>query len=411
MGKFKYTIFSALDSIKVNKIRSFLTILGIVIGVAAIIIIMSLGKGAENLILGEIRQMGAETVVVLPGEISDEASLFSDSLTERDLEALKIKSNVPNLESLMPVSVISSQVSFLGETYRPGFILGAEAIFFGETFNVYPSEGVLFTDIDVQSRSRVAMIGNKVREELFGSSDAVGERIMIKDHQFRVVGVYPKIGQRGFFDIDDLVIVPYTAAQSYLTGNNYFHRIIIKADDASNVDRVAHDVRATLRETHGLSPGKDDDFDVMTQQGVIDQVSVIIGALTVFLASAVAISLVVGGIGVMNIMLVSVTERTKEIGLRKALGATKKAIMQQFLWEAVVLTLTGGIIGVLFGAFISYIASIILNNVLATGWIFSFPISAVVLGVGVSVGVGLIFGIYPAKRAAEKSPIEALRYE
>lgn len=411
MSNIKYTILNAFEAIITNKTRSFLTVLGIVIGVAAIIIIMSLGQAAEDLILGEINQMGAETVVVLPGQLTDETAIFSDSLTERDLEALKRSSNVPNLDRIMPAVTVLGQLNYLRETYRPTIMLGAEADFFGDVFNVFPSEGSIFTDMDIQSRARVILIGSKVKEELFGFSDAVGQRVTIKDQQFRVVGVYPPTGQRGLFDIDDLVIMPYTTAQTYLLGTSHFHRFIIRADSADNVDKVAHNVRATLRETHNIDPGRDDDFDVQTQQGLLDQISIIIGAFTAFLAAAVGVALIVGGIGVMNIMLVSVTERTREIGLRKAVGATKSTIMQQSLWEAVTLTLVGGIIGIILGALISYGISLILAQVLVSTWTFSFPVFAAILGVTMSTIVGVVFGLYPAKKAAEKSPIEALRYE
>lgn len=411
MSNIKYTILNAFEAIITNKTRSFLTVLGIVIGVAAIIIIMSLGQAAEDLILGEINQMGAETVVVLPGQLTDETAIFSDSLTERDLEALKRSSNVPNLDRIMPAVTVLGQLNYLRETYRPTIMLGAEADFFGDVFNVFPSEGSIFTDMDIQSRARVILIGSKVKEELFGFSDAVGQRVTIKDQQFRVVGVYPPTGQRGLFDIDDLVIMPYTTAQTYLLGTSHFHRFIIRADSADNVDKVAHNVRATLREAHNIDPGRDDDFDVQTQQGLLDQISIIIGAFTAFLAAAVGVALIVGGIGVMNIMLVSVTERTREIGLRKAVGATKSTIMQQSLWEAVTLTLVGGIIGIILGALISYGISLILAQVLVSTWTFSFPVFAAILGVTMSTIVGVVFGLYPAKKAAEKSPIEALRYE
>lgn len=411
MIKFKYILLSAIEAIKLNKSRSFLTVLGIVIGVASIIMIMSLGSGAQNLILGEINQMGAETVMVLPGDFNDPRAILSDSLTIRDYEAILVKANAPNLVSAMPAVLIPGNVSYLRETYTPAVMIGASAEFFGNTFRVFPSAGAMFTDVDINNNARVAVIGYKVKEELFGSSDAVGERINIRGTQLRVVGVYPKTGQRGIFDIDDIVIVPYTTAQTYLVGTNYFQRIIARADSPDNVDKLAHDIRATLRETHNIYPGEEDNFSVITQQGLIDQISVIIGILTAFLTAVVAISLVVGGIGVMNIMLVSVTERTREIGLRKALGATKKAILWQFLCEAVVLTMAGGLIGIILGASISFVVSLVLSQTVASGWAFSFPVGAAILGVGVSAVVGLIFGLYPAKRAADKSPIEALRYE
>jgi putative ABC transport system permease protein len=410
--KFKHTILSAIDAIAAHQSRSILTVLGIVIGVAAIIMVMALGGGARGLIIGEINQMGADTVVVFPGDTSDmRESIFSDSLTQKDIDALLIKSNVPNLVEIMPFVVVPGRVSYRGDSYSPGMLLGGSTDFFDQTFNLYPSEGDIFTDSDIQQKARVVVIGHNVKQELFGASDAVGESILIRDSRFRVVGVYPKIGMRGMFDVDELVIIPYTTAQTYLLGTTHFHRFIVKADDPENVDKLAYDIRSTLRETHGLHYGERDDFTVTTQQGLIDQVSVVIGILTAFLSAVVAISLLVGGIGIMNIMLVSVTERTKEIGLRKALGATKKAILRQFLWEAVVLTSIGGIIGILFGGIAAFLISLILSKTVASDWPFTFPISAAVLGVAFSATVGLIFGLYPAKKAAEKDPIEALRYE
>ncbi len=410
--KVKHTIRTAFLGLSTHKGRSALTILGIVIGVAAIIIVMSLGSGAQALIVGEINQLGAETVAVVPGEnITDPAAVFADSLTQRDVDALSLRANVPDMVDIMPAVIVSGGTSYDGTSYTPALILGAAAEFFGDTFGVYPDQGTVFTDADIRVSDRVVILGATVKEELFGNDTAIGERITIRGTRFRVVGVYPETGQRAMFDIDDMVLVPYTTAQTYLTGTNHFHRILLKADDPANVNRMAADIEATLRDSHGLHPGEDADFTVMTQQGLIEQVSTIVGILTAFLASVVAIALVVGGIGIMNIMLVSVTERTKEIGLRKALGATRRNILDQFLLEAVILTSAGGIIGVMLGAGIAFVASLIMAEVIAVGWEFNFPLSAAVIGVTVSAAIGLAFGIYPASQAAKKEPIEALRYE
>ena len=408
----KYTIISSFDSIYAHKMRSFLTILGILIGVASIIAVMSIGQGATNLIVSEIDKMGASTVIVIPTPGgSDMMDVFyAELLTERDFEALKRTANVPNLESIMPIAIVPGSVRSLNELYRGAMVIGASSEFFGETFNIRPGGGADFTESDIQARSRVAVIGIKVKEEIFGQSDALGESIIIGDVRFRVVGVYPAIGQRGIFNIDELVIIPYSTAQVYILGSNEFDRFVIRADSPSNVDRVAFDVSATLRETRKVNEG-DEDFMVMTQQGLRGQIGNVMGILTGFISFIVSIALLVGGIGIMNIMLVSVTERTKEIGLRKALGATRSAILKQFLWEAVILTVWGGILGIIFGAFISLVASFVLSEFFDLSWSFVFPVSAAVLGVGASALVGLVFGIYPAKKAADLSPVEALQYE
>jgi putative ABC transport system permease protein len=310
----------------------------------------------------------------------------------------------------MPVLLVPGTASFEGETFQPT-IIGGSIEFFSKAFNIYVNQGIPFNDTDIRQNASVAVIGHKVKEELFGASDALGEQITIKERKFRVAGIYPKKGQVSFFNVDELILIPYTTAQLYLLNIDYFHEIIVKADSAEFVERSVRDIEATLRETHGIQDPKDDDFFVVTQQGIIEQVQVIIGTLTLFLSSVVAIALVVGGIGVMNIMLVSVTERTREIGLRKALGATEKDILTQFLLEAIILTGIGGFIGIILGGAFAFVASVIINNVAGLDWQFTFPLSAVFLGLGVSTVVGVVFGIYPARQASKKSPIEALRYE
>ncbi len=410
-----HTFTTATTALTAHKSRSFLTVLGIVIGITAIILMMAIGSGAQKLILNEISGLGTETIVIRPGREpqgpTDVAgTLLSDSLKKRDVDALLKKSNVPDLVSVMPAVLVPGSVSYGGETFTPT-IFGGSAEFLVDAFAVYPERGVIFTNEDIAQRSSVAVIGSKVEEELFGNMSALGKQITIKNKKFRVIGIFPPKGQVAFLNINELVVVPYTSAQSYLLGIDHFHEIITRAKSPEAVERTVKDIELTLRQSHGITDPKKDDFFVVTQQGVVDQVKTIIGALTAFLSSVVAIALVVGGIGVMNIMLVSVTERTREIGLRKALGATNRDILTQFLLEAVMLTALGGIIGILLGALLSFLAGIILTQTVGLNWEFSFPVSAAVLGLSVSAIVGLIFGIYPARKAAKKSPIEALRYE
>ncbi|MEX0931175.1 MAG: ABC transporter permease [Candidatus Paceibacterota bacterium] len=413
--KLQDSLKTSIRGLQSNISRSLLTILGIVIGITAIILMMSMGKGAENLILNEIAGLGAETVVIRPGkepsgptDLGD--TLFATSLKSRDLDALRKKSNVPHLITASPVLLVPGTVSFEGETYR-ATVMGGEAEFFANSFNIFPDRGALFGELEIRQNASVAVIGDKVATELFGLSDPLGEFIRVKDRKFRIVGIFPATGQVAFLNFDEMVIIPYTTAQQYLLGIDYFHEIITKADSPESVARTVQDIEATLREVHGIEDPEDDDFYVATQQGIVDQVQTILGALTVFLSSVVAIGLVVGGIGVMNIMLVSVTERTREIGLRKAIGATNKDILFQFLFEAVILTAIGGVIGIVLGASLSYILSIVISIGFGLNWGFVFPIFGAVLGIGMSTLVGLIFGIYPARKASLKSPIEALRYE
>lgn len=414
--KLRHIITASVTGLQANRVRSALTILGIVIGVASVLLIISVGRGAENLVQSEISGFGADMIAIRPGKeptgpTDIAGTLFADSLTDRDVEALRRKQNVPGLKDLAPALIVPTNISYQGETYRNAQIFGWSAEFMGNMFNMYPDEGVVFDDTDIRQRATVVLLGSKVKKELFGDMSAIGEVVKIKDRSFRVIGTYPPRGQVAFFNMDDLAIIPHTAAQTYLLGIDYYHEIIARAESPEAVPRTIRDIELTLRELHNITDPKNDDFFVVTQQAVMEQVGIILAALTAFLSSVVAIALVVGGIGVMNIMLVSVTERTKEIGLRKAVGATNRDIMLQFLAEAVILTGLGGVVGVLIGITLAFLVSVGLSQALSVDWVFTIPISAVLLGVGVAMIVGLVFGIYPARTAARKNPIDALRFE
>jgi len=404
---------TALKGLKANKSRSALTVLGIVIGIMAIIMVVALGKGAQNLILSQVQTMGSKTIAVAPGRqpkgITDVLSTFTDSLKNKDLEALKNRTNVPYLSKIMPVVFGSQTATFGNETYRPT-ILGVTDLF-AKIYDIYPKEGRIFTDDETKSYASVVIIGSKVKDELFGSEEAVGGNIRIKGKSFRVIGVFGKKGQVSFLNFDDVAVVPYTTAQEYIFGIKYFHRLVIEADDEKNISQTAAAIKTALRNSHNITDPEKDDFFVETQADAMEMVSAITDILTLFLAAIAAISLLVGGVGIMNIMLVSVTERTREIGLRKAIGATKKDILNQFLFEAVILTAAGGILGIILGAVLSFATAIILSRFAGLNWVFTFPVWAAVLGLAVSALIGLVFGIYPARKASLKSPIEALRYE
>lgn len=409
------TISIAFKALIRNKSRSALTILGIVIGIASIMMIFTIGKGAESSILGELSGLGAETIVIRPGQEpsgpSDFAdTLFSDSLTSADIVALQNPANVPTLESVSPGVVVPGSVSYGGETFT-GITFGWSADMLEDAFNLYPETGSFFGEGEIKRKESVAIIGKKVERELFGNESALGKSIKIKGRNFRVVAIIPARGQLAFFNVDEMILIPWSTAQTYLLGIDHFHEVIVKATSPDVVDRTVRDIEATIREIHGITDPEKDDFFVVTQEGLVAEIEAILQVLTIFLAAVVAIALLVGGIGVMNIMLVSVTERTQEIGLRKAVGATKVHIRMQFLVEAVVLTLLGGIMGIIIGATLSAIIAFSITAFTPFEWSFAFPYLAAIIGTIGSVAVGLLFGIYPAAQAAKKNPIDALRYE
>ncbi len=412
---FAHAFKTALLGLSTHRSRAILTIVGIVIGITAIMMVMSLGSAATNLILAQIQGMGSRTVVVMPGReprgFSDIGQIFTDSLKLRDLEAIERQKTALGITRISPVVFGGESASFEGEGYRLTlFGVGPDM---AEMVDLIPADGSFFTEEDVRSRADVAVIGAKVNEELFGGREtqALGSRIKIKNKSFRVIGVLAEKGQVSFFNFDEAALIPYTTAQQYVFGIKYVHRLFLEAATEKDAPRVEQKVTALLRSLHGIDDPEKDDFHVDAQVDIAARVGEITSVLTLFLAAVAAISLLVGGIGIMNIMLVSVTERTREIGLRKAIGASERDILTQFLLEAVILTGAGGILGILLGAALSFAASLALTRFVGPGWTFAFPVGATMLGLGVSAAVGLIFGLYPAREASRKSPIEALRYE
>jgi putative ABC transport system permease protein len=413
---FKYGLKNSLKNLNVNRSRSVLTILGIVIGITSIILIMSIGQGAQDLILNQIQGMGSKAITLSPGKQAEGFSsssmldsILSDSLKEREMEALLKKNNVPNATKVIPIVFGNVTASYQSNVYRLMILGATEDVV--DVYEVYPNIGNFFTKEDVASKANVVVIGSKIKTELFGEDDALGKTIKLKSKAFRVVGVLPSKGQGSLVNFDESAFAPYTTVQESILGIKYFQHLIVEVDKEENTEQVVSDIKTTLRNLHDITDPKNDDFSVQTQADLVNQVSTITGILTLFLASVAAISLVVGGVGIMNIMLVSVTERTREIGLRKAVGANSKDILSQFLLEAMLLTSIGGFIGVFLGVVFGFLISIVLTNVAGLDWEFSFPVGAALLGIGVAALIGLVFGIYPARQASKKSPIEALRYE
>jgi putative ABC transport system permease protein len=386
---------------------------GIVIGITAIMLVMSLGAGAQGLILGEVQGLGTNTIAVIPGREptgpSDTAQLFSDSLKPADVAALQKKANVPGLKSIMPTVLGAGTASYDSNAYQVS-IFGATELM-ATIFDLQPKEGEFFTSDDVSSGNDVVVLGSEAVKHLFDGADPLNQKIKIKGRSFKIVGVLAPSGGGSLFNFDSMAIMPYTTAQHYVLGINYYNRLIIQAVSDAAVQVTADDVKLTLEESHGITDHTKDDFTVQTQQDLANRLGTITTALTWFLVAMASIALFVGGIGIMNIMLVAVTERTREIGLRKALGATDRDILSQFLIEAVFLTAIGGVIGIILGSSLAYVISFGLRTGLGLNWQFIFPWFGAILGFGVSALVGLVFGSYPAHQASKKSPIEALRYE
>ena len=409
----KHAIKTAITGLLTNRSRSVLTIFGIVIGITAIMLVISLGAGAKALILGQVQGLGTNTIAIIPGREptgpSDVSALYSDSLKIKDVIALQKKTNVPDLKVIMPTVFGAGTASYSAEAYQVT-IFGATE-YLAQIFDLHPNNGEFFTNDDVLSRGDVAVIGSKVVEHLFGNNDPIGQKIKVKGRSFKVVATLPPTGGGSLFNFDSMILMPYSTAQDYLLGIKYFNRIIMQTYTDAQVPVTAFDIAQTLRDSHNITDPTKDDFTVQTQQDLANRLGTITTALTWFLVAVASIALFVGGVGIMNIMLVAVTERTKEIGLRKSLGATDKDILTQFLLEAVMLTGLGGIVGIILGTVLAYIIAYGLSKGLGINWQFVFPWMGAILGFGVSTLIGLVFGGYPASQASKKSPIEALRYE
>ena len=417
--KFDNSFKTAIIGLKTNKTRSALTILGIVIGISSVILMMSLGDGAQNLILGQIMSMGPNNVYVEPGAFTTGGGDMTQqmmegmeikTLTLEDMEAIE---NDPLVEMVAPMVLSVGRVVYKNNDEK--ITLFGTTPAYNKITNSRTVLGSDFIDFDVQGMSKVAVLGYKVKEDLFETENPIGKIIRIKQTNFRVIGVMEEQGTQMFQNLDEYIYIPITTVQKFLLGINHVQSSVVKIVNQDKIDEAVEGIRLILRERHNIyNPEGDlskDDFKVVSGKETADLMNTVTSILSLLLSSVAAIALVVGGIGIMNIMLVSVVERTREIGLRKAVGARKKDILYQFLIEAMVLTGLGGILGILLGAILSYLVSIVLTMALGIEWGFALSLSSIIIAFGVATGIGLVFGIYPARKAAKLSPIDALRYE
>ncbi len=413
--RFKDSFRTATSGIRHAKVRSILTMLGIVIGIGSVIVLMSMGTSAQELILNQVQGTGSNLVFIVPG--ATKGSRFASppsvqgiiikTLVKTDLDSLKRESSIigaaPEVRGQAKIVYENNDatVTFTGTT---------ESFFSIRNFKT--TKGRSFTDSDVDSLNRVAVLGSEIAKTLFGERDPVNKTVRLKNTTFRVIGVLETKGLGPFgVDQDNLVLIPISIAQKQMLGIDFYNVITVQAADTYNIEFTQARITSVLRQNHHITDPDKDDFTIRTQADALSLLGDITNILKVFLTSIAFISLLVGGIGIMNIMLVSVVERTKEIGLRKALGATNGDILQQFLLEAVIITFLGGAIGIFLGSLFTVLLYFVLANFLPTGWVFALPLSAILLSAAVSTFIGIVFGIYPARQAARKNPIEALRYE
>ncbi|MBP7058219.1 ABC transporter permease [Candidatus Gracilibacteria bacterium] len=405
------TIKLALRGLFLNKMRAFLTVLGVIIGVSGIIVIVSVGNGAESLIVNQIKSIGSNLIGILPGSSEKgepPAALFGIEITTlKNDDILGLKS-IPHIVA----------VTGFNKTVKP--VIYRNKKNFTTITGVFPSfpdvedvaveDGRFFNESDDSSLQKVAVLGSDVKDELFEKEPPLGKQIKINNQSFRVIGVLEKRGSSGLTVNDSQVFIPIQTMQKLIVGQNHLSAARVKVDSGEHVEEAVANVESVLRTRHGINNPEDDDFLVSSQAQGLNTLMRVTGSIKLFLAAIAFIALIVGGIGIMNVMYIAVTERTREIGLRKALGARRNDILRQFLLEAIVITGVGGIIGIIIGIIVSFIIAIIMQS-LNYSWDYIVTVDSVLYASLIIAGIGIVFGFDPARRAAKLNAIEALRYE
>ncbi len=406
--KFKDVFEETYMALAVNKVRSGLTVLGIVIGIASVIAMISIGAGAQSTIESSIQSIGSNLLLVYPSSargVGEQVRGGFGSATTLTLDdANAIASQVPNIAAVAPQATANAQVIYGGQNTNAS-VIGTTPDYM-QVRNVQVTQGNFFSDADIQQYNMVAVLGPTVVSDLFATgTNPIGATIRIKNYNFRVIGVTVAQGGFGGGGADSSIYVPISVVQHFFTGSDSVSTINIEVASANDMTQAQTDITNLLLERHNIANPAQADFQVLNQASIIQTASAVTGTFTTLLGSIAGISLLVGGIGIMNMMLTTVTERTREIGLRKAIGAKRKDISTQFLMEAVMLTGIGGVLGVILG----YLISLLITSI--TGTATTISLESVILAFGVSAVIGIVFGYYPSRRAAGLNPIEALRYE
>lgn len=412
----KTSLQLAFKALLAQKTRTLLTILGVSIGIAVVIAIMSAGRGLDKMVMSQLEIYSPNTITVevkVPATKKTSSENAMGMATGITITTLKERDLIDvgkhrNIESAYGLVIGQAVVKYQSENKTT--LLWGQGYSFPEVEKFQLDSGRVYSKEEEESLSQVAILGHATKDALFGEDEAVGKTVYIKGKPFKVIGVAAKRGATFGFDMDNLIILPAKTMQKRILGVDYFINIIAKVKDREKIKETVAEIEEIMRDNHDITDSNKDDFAVNTMEEAAQMLGSVVDGLTLLLVALVCVSLLVGGVGIMNIMYVSVSERTFEIGLRKAVGATNKDVLWQFLSEAVILTLSGGILGIILGAIfalIIYLVAVSYNFV----WVYIVPLSSVILAVGFSGIIGLIFGLYPAQKAANLNPIEALRKE